>query len=232
MLILMLLILIALVALFMKGRHRPAGRTAMILLSLAAILLAGLQMRRTLRGPATTYDPAWEEAVGHALGREVADALPDGGTVAVLQFNLGSRIDLSGARLRGLEEALPDSRYRIVPVTIEFPEGDGGTSLLLLETGITWEMLGQALKQAPGADALVSFTGIPYESRAGAASGLDLPPVFATQVASFSGVDAFQRYPDLMAYVNVRDDADFRQQVPRRASLEELFDRRYVMVRR
>lgn len=232
MLILLTFILVALVVLTLKGRNRRGGGTAMVLLSLAAILLAGMNVTRTLRGPATTYDPAWEEAVGHALGREVAHTLPDGGTVAVLQYNLGSRVDLSGARLRGLEEALTDSRYRIVPVTVEFPQGDGGTAMLLTETGMTWEMLGQSLKQAPGADALVSFIGIPYESRRGAAPGLELPPVFATQVAAFSEEDVFQRHPELMAYVNVRDDADFRQQVPRQASLEALFDRRYVMVRR
>jgi hypothetical protein len=120
------------------------------------------------------------EEVGVRLGQQVAEALPLGGDVLVFTYPYepGVMEEFPASQVKGLQDTLRATSCRILATV----PSKAGPQSEFIELAIEDQVLREALAAHPGADAVVSFSGLPVSDLA--AFEPRPPPLFA-----FGGVD-------------------------------------------
>lgn len=224
--ILMVLLGVAAIAswVLLRKQRGPAAGIVITLLCLAAV---GLAIGSIIRGskPVETLMPRdFESAAAYKVGEAISTALPDGGTILVLNYPdiTVNAANLGAAYLEGLEMGVKD-RAEIVLAQKNWARdafisriGEEGSKPL---SAVVTDML-NAQETAP--DALVSFLGVPQTQ-----DTKDWPPVYAIDSALNPGSAAMLKSGALQGLVVIRQDSNWDAVVDPGMTPEQAFDIRY-----
>ena len=158
-LVLILILSAALLAVWWHRDRIPAGRPAVLLL---ALILAGLSLLRLFNFESSSrYTGTYEIAAGYMLAGLVAEAVPDGGTVLLVQYqsDLPHLQAVAKAQQSGVSRRLKGLPWQVVSVgpPFVFDPGNGFDTA----TGLNSRDFESWLLAVPDADAVISFLGIP-----------------------------------------------------------------------
>ncbi|MBN1670296.1 MAG: sugar ABC transporter substrate-binding protein [Kiritimatiellae bacterium] len=182
----LILCLVGILACYFRFRTHPQNAgVAIAVLIVVAIAAGGLRMcaRSTSRPEAVRG--GYYTAVAFKLGRAVAQSVPGGGEVLVVQYNFaGKPTPTSLAQIAGLEQAFKNTPLRVGAVEPRYdPAKDKYPQELTLvpaERGTPASLFFAALDKHPNAAAVVSFVGMPIRAEDGrpAPARERTPPVF------------------------------------------------------
>lgn len=229
--LLLILILAGLIAVAIAGRSRPGLKWLTVSLVVAGLVVVGAKEILRLSNPPGAADSAWDEAVGHALGKAIAKDHPGGGTVVILDFSPGDSLSVyARARLAGLTKGWKPGSFQAS--VVEAPDvaaalGLGDGPQVLMPGMLTRDAYSVLLARFPGAVAVVSFLGVP--SKLVAADARTLPPLYALDLAPPELEAAAAGPATVRALVRIRSHVDFSAPAPS-GGPEEVFSARYDLV--
>ena len=235
---LLILVLIALIACFVLGRqNRDQMKGVIIGLAALAIVLALVNLFRSCSGGSgvsTAQVDRFEQAVGYRLGQALAEDLPDGGPVLVVQWehlDVDRMQELNEARLDGLKAGASGARFTWTTDGPR-PEQDGEEaldSLMMIEDmGLTEDLFADLLARHEDVVAVVSFLTLQPDVIYGPQ---DRPPLYFVDFGMMQPLEFRDLGGAVGAVVQFREDADWRTKPGRGMSKEEVFELRYKLIR-
>ncbi len=214
-----------------RKRHPSAAWTASLyVLVAAALALAITFAMRNSRKPFADFDYALYEAEGFALGRAVAERFPGGGGVLVIRPVVNAEMirKVMDARMRGIRQALPSSRYPVRTANEIAEDLIARDPTNPIADYISGDRLADVLREFPKTRAIISFAGLPRPTRA--LQKVDLPPLFLGVWTDEMSVAAWMRGGRVAAYVRTRRGTDPDAKPTSDMSLAEIFALRYELV--
>lgn len=204
-----------------------------------ALVAAGLAVASTQwRSDELRYDASEDESLGYVLGKVVAEELPSGGQVLIL--DTGSQPGKSpraDARYQGVLDALGDAGFeptRIDPTDLIDTSGDpimkSEAIYALAEGYMNSGPFFRVLRKHPDAEAVVSFVGLPYDITQ--QHFARLPSMYLGQRGSLQASSQdLLRQENIRAVVEIRSEDDRGATSAEKKELPKSFNERYRLLR-
>lgn len=226
--LLVLLLAAVIIAYTQRGRNPVLARKLMAGMTVVVLVLLGIRWYGGCRDEdvshAATAGRRFQTAAGYMLGRHVADTVPGGGTILVLQIDPSSAI--SRAQVGGISQGAGGA-FQVTTDAMGLPDSDD--AMMMDGATLSTEQLAEFIAGNPDADAVITCIGLPF-SRRGIEFPDPMPPFFSLEVPDPDVAAQLMHEGILHGFLVYRHDVDWSATAGRRMEMDEIFDMRFKLV--